>query len=115
MIRRLFFANATLGGSCAIQDKQTPTLAAGKGVPRNEERVLGVPGSFAADAFFFEAKGTKKKALQKRNAVLSGLCAPNPQEHFEKSSTKNLKQLHQKLKIFSHPVSSGIGKDKRGE
>jgi hypothetical protein len=41
------------------------------------------------NAFFFEAKGTKKKAWQKRNAVLSGLCAPNPQELFEKSSTKN--------------------------
>ena len=38
----------TLGGSCAIQDKQTPTLAAGEGVPRNEERVLGVPGGFPA-------------------------------------------------------------------
>jgi hypothetical protein len=41
------------------------------------------------DAFFFEAKGTKKKAWQKRNAVSVGLCAPHPQELFEKSSTKN--------------------------
>jgi hypothetical protein len=64
LLGAFFFANVTLGGSCAIQDKQTPTLAAAPSPP-------------------------KKKAWQKRNAVLSGLCAPNPQELFEKSSTKN--------------------------
>jgi hypothetical protein len=41
------------------------------------------------DAFFFDAKGTKKKALQKRNAASSG--AARTRELFKKSSTKNYK------------------------
>ena len=41
-------------------------------------------------AFFFEAKGTKKKALQKRNAVSVGLCAPHP-HHLLKKVDENLK------------------------
>jgi hypothetical protein len=42
-------------------------------------------------AFFFETAGTKKKALQKRNAVSVGLRVPHPRELFKKSSTKNYK------------------------
>jgi hypothetical protein len=42
------------------------------------------------DAFFFEAKGPKKKAWQKRNAVPVGLCAPRP-HHLLKKVDENVK------------------------
>jgi hypothetical protein len=42
---------------------------------------------YLLDAFFFETAGTKKKALQKRNAASSG--AARTRELFKKSSTKN--------------------------
>ena len=65
-------------------------------------------------AFFFEAKGTKKKAWQKRNAVLSGLCAPNP-HHLLKKVDENLRGASRgggrKLKIA--PPKTKIGARKK--
>ena len=45
LVRRFFFANATLGGSCAIQDKQTPTLAAAPAMTRCTKTPSVVPSA----------------------------------------------------------------------
>ena len=54
---------------------------------------------YLLDAFSFDATGPKEKAWRKENAVLRR--ATRPPSHLgsflEKSSTKNLKKLHQKL------------------
>ena len=56
---------------------------------------------YLLDAFFFEAKGTKKKALQKRNAVSVG-PAPLPASFLKKARPKTNLQKQ----ILSKPPSN---------